>query len=483
MARYFEVYAFQGSNWNLIQAFEGERTELEPLVSEVYIRHRVQGVRVVTEEVARNGEKRMRVIIRRDKRDGLPPFVLGADGKPLYGGKPLPPPMWDKPLSERPTLPAGSGADGKVSAREPSIFDLGDWFKAGVIVVAAAVAILVVDRIRNVPAEYTGLLDAIRFLLVGAIVLAVARPLIRTWRSGALHMVMTTPRPRPSAQRPAAAPSADDVDDPDVLLRRALALVDEGFRRVKDGLDAFGWIGFRLFLAGMARAMAPDGPEERQQTFLRVLLERIGDTPEQIEMFVARGDAMFENDRNARMADAGGTAWMGGDVGAFERAVAWWNDPGGNAAPDGSVASGAPDAPAETTALVCLIARAAGSDRKGELQRRIAQLATANGASDRGDATAHTLLFQRPLTAVSVASELLRLGGDGAIRVGIATDADAVEAAIRARSLADGTLPDRATADAATQAAVPDALLWEAPTAEGAALLRPPVAPADQSAA
>ena len=477
MARYFEVYAFQGSNWTLIEAFEGERTELEPLVSGVYIRHRVLGVRVTSEEVARNGETRMRVIIRRDKRDGLPPFVLSADGKPLYAGKPLPPPMWDKPPGERPALASAAPGSGTDRSREPSILDLGDWFKAGVIVVGAAVSILVVDRVRNVPAEYQGLLDVIRYLLLAAIVLAVARPLIRTWRSGALHIAMTTPRPRSAAGKAAKADATASapIEDPDMLVRQGIGLVDEGFRRVRDGLDAFGWLGFRLFLAGMAKAMAPAGPEERQRDFLRILLERIGDSPEAIETFVARGYAMFENERNGRMAEAGATAWDGNDPDAFERAIAWWNDP---AASD--VASAAPP---PMTALVCLIARTVAADRKGDLQRRIGQLASANGASDRGDATAHTLLFKRSLPAVSVASELLRLAGDGAMRLGIATDADAVEAAIRARSLADGSLPDRATADAATQAAVPDPALWEATGAEGAASLRPIAAAADQSAA
>jgi hypothetical protein len=472
MALYFEIYAFQGSNWTLIEAFEGERTQLEPMVSDVYIRHRVLGVRVTSEEVARNGEKRMRIIIRRDKRDGLPPFVLSAEGKPLYAGKPLPPPMWDKPPADRRALAAAAPGRGK----EPSVLDLGDWFKAGVIVVGAAVSILVIDRVRNVPAEYQGLLDVIRLLLLAAIVLAVARPLIRTWRSGALHIAMAAPRRRPAADTAATADKTAAVatEDPDVLVRQGIGLVDEGFRRVRDGLDAFGWLGFRLFLAGMAKAMAPAGPEERQRDFLRILLERIGDSPEAIETFVARGYAMYENDRNARMAEAGATAWDGNDPGAFERAIAWWNNP--------AAADMAPAAPPPTTALVCLIARNVAADRKGDLQRRIGQLASANGASDRGDATAHTLLFKRPQTGISVASELLRLAGDGAMRLGIATDPDAVEASIRARSLADGSLPDRATADAATQVAVPDPALWEATGTDGTVSLRP-VAAADQSAA
>jgi hypothetical protein len=474
MARYFEVYAFQGSNWSLIQAFEGDRSELELLVSDIYIRHRVLGIRVVSEEEGRNGDKRMRVVTRRDKREGLPPFALSADGKPLYGGKPLGNPHYEMPrINKASDAERQDGRSGNRS-REPSIFDLGDWFKAGLIVLGAAVALLVVDRIRNVPAEYEGLLDAIRVLLLTAIVLAMARPLIRTWRSGALFVALSGPRSKAAqAHGGSQAPFSEMPDDSDVLVRQAIGLVDESFRRVRDGLDDFGWLGFRLFLAGMTKAMAPAGPEARQRELLQILLERIGDTKGDAELFVARGYAMFENDRNARMAEAGATAWEGNDATAFERAIEWWNAPG---------AAELAKAPLPRTALVCLIARNASGERRAELQSHLAQLASLNDASDRGDANAHTMIFAKALTAVAAASDLMRQAGDKTLRIGLATDSDVVEAAVRARSLADNTPPDGASADAATQVAVPDESLWTSIGENGVASLKVPPT-SDQSAA
>ena len=133
--------------------------------------------------------------------------------------------------------------------------------------------------------------------------------------------VLLVSHPRTAAYAPA---SSHDNALTDAFVLRAARLIDDGFRRERDWLDGHGWLGFRLFLAGMARAMGREASQMIQKEYCARLLAHIGDRPSVAARFTGAWAEMDRNPANRRMIDCGARAWDLSDPNQFPVAIAWW---------------------------------------------------------------------------------------------------------------------------------------------------------------
>jgi class 3 adenylate cyclase len=91
----YEIYGFRGNAWAFLGANPGERAEAEREAHKFLNLPDVQGVRLVAEVDAQDGTFVPRVVYRRDKSSGLPPFKLterAAMGRAGGGRRPPPRP-------------------------------------------------------------------------------------------------------------------------------------------------------------------------------------------------------------------------------------------------------------------------------------------------------------------------------------------------------------------------------------------------------
>jgi class 3 adenylate cyclase len=91
----YEIYGFRGNAWTFLGANPGERAEAEREAHKFLNLPDVQGVRLVAEVDAQDGTFVPRVVYRRDKSSGLPPFKLterAAMGRGGGGRRPSPRP-------------------------------------------------------------------------------------------------------------------------------------------------------------------------------------------------------------------------------------------------------------------------------------------------------------------------------------------------------------------------------------------------------
>jgi hypothetical protein len=466
MPRYHEIYAFQGSSWDMVQGLDADRPEVDRVVEELWRRPGVLGVRVLAEEDTRRGDTRMRMLVRKDKRDGLPTFALGADGRPVYGGRPV-------GLARSPALdgagrraaPAGApGASaGRGRARGPRLASGGEWLAGAGLLFLGGAALVALDRLEAPTPAWAAALDAARLAVLLVLIGVLGLFLARVVRSGLLHVDVPgrrAPRSAPAGAGAAEARRREPPPDPneEALLRRGIGLVEEGFRRVRDRLDAFGWLGFRLFLAGLARGMAPAGPADRQRRYLRRLLDRIGDGPGQAEDFVARWDVMGQPPRNREMIEHGARAWESMDPQAFARAMEWWTSP-------------ADEAPVNS-AVVCVVPVQASAAMRRRLASLVDDAVRVGGGQRSGDDQVMVCTFPGAFGALDAAVGLLQDAPEVRPQLGVAVAVDPYVATAEARSLAARARGGEALASAALRdLADGRARFGEADAAGGAPLL------------
>ncbi|HZH28365.1 MAG TPA: hypothetical protein VEY95_14420 [Azospirillaceae bacterium] len=431
MAHYHEIYAFQQGRWTLVQVMNASRDEVDDLVGDLSRRGDVLGVRVLREEATGNGKDRMRMIRREDKAPGLPAFVLGADGKPMYGGRGRP------EVETRRTRPRSSRTASPMPVRPPArkqVFTPSELVLGTLTAIAGGTSLIALERLGSVAPEWASTLGVARFAMLASLIGLGGGALVRLVRSGALFeegmprrsmpAVRTAPAMAVAGGTPTGFGGPERIDaNEDVLIRRAIALVETGFRRIRDEMDGFGWFGFRLFMAGIARGMAPAGPPSRQQRYLWRLLERIGDAPAQIQEFLARRNAALRVPRNAQMADAGQRAWENGDPDALARAMDRWARMGETGAPVHG-------------AVVCLVPVHMATGPRTALLRLIPDLASALGGQHVGTDHAHAVVFPNAVGALRFAEEILKANAVGRPQIGIAAAIDAEAAAAEAHTLA-----------------------------------------------
>jgi len=104
----YEIYGFRGSAWAFLGAHPGERAEAEREAHKFLNQVDVQGIRLVTEVDAQDGTFVPRVVYRRDKSSGLPPFKLTERTALSRGGGRRPTPRPSPGGAE----PAGMSARG-----------------------------------------------------------------------------------------------------------------------------------------------------------------------------------------------------------------------------------------------------------------------------------------------------------------------------------------------------------------------------------
>jgi hypothetical protein len=468
MPRYHEIYAFQGSSWDMVQGLDAERPEVDRVVEELWRRPAVLGVRVLAEEDTRRGDTRMRMLVRKDKREGLPTFALGPDGRPVFGGRPV-------GLVRSPALdgagrrPPAAGARGRSAARGrpdgPRLATGGEWLAGAGLVFLGGAALVALDRVEPPTEAWATALDAARLGVLLALIGVLGLFLARVVRSGLLHVEVPGRRAARAAMgaggaAEAAARRREPPPDPneEALVRRGAGLVEEGFRRVRDRLDAFGWLGFRLFLAGLARGMAPAGPADRQRRYLRRLLDRIGDGPAQAEDFVARWDLMGQPPRNREMIEHGARAWESMDPQAFARAMEWWTSP-------------ADEAPVNS-AVVCVVPVQASAAMRRRLSSLVDDAARVGGGQRTGDDQVMVCTFPGAFGALDAAAGLLQDAPELRPQLGVAVAVDPYVAVAEARSLAGRARGGEALVSAAARdLAEGRARFGEADAAGGAPLL------------
>jgi len=428
MPRYHEIYAFQGSSWDMVQGLDAERPEVDRVVDELWRRPAVLGVRVLAEEETRKGGTRMRVLVRKDRRDGLPTFALGPDGRPVYGGKPVG--LVRSPALEgaAPARTADAGArpaqgGPRNGAQRPPVASGGEWLAGAGLVFLGGAGLVALEQVQAPTPAWGAAVDAGRLGILLVLIAVLGVFLARVVRSGLLHVDV----PGRGAARPAAAGAPRRRDPPpdpqeDVLVRRGTGLVEEGFRRVRDRLDAFGWLGFRLFLAGMARGMAPAGPADRQRRYLRRLLDRIGDGPAEAEDFAARWELMGRPPRNREMMEHGERAWDAMDPQAFSRAMEWWTSPADEAPVNG--------------AFVCVVPVQASEAMRRRLLGMIDDAVRTGGGARSGDDRVVVCSFPGAFAALDAAAGLLQDAPEIRPQLGVAVAVDPYVAVAEARALA-----------------------------------------------
>lgn len=110
MATGYEIYGYRGTAWQFLGAVPGERPEAEREAHKFLTLPDVQGVRLVAEVLDQDGTFVARVVYRKDKASGLPPFRITerkamGDVRPRRAsGTPRPAP--ERPAPEKPKAKA-----------------------------------------------------------------------------------------------------------------------------------------------------------------------------------------------------------------------------------------------------------------------------------------------------------------------------------------------------------------------------------------
>ncbi|HZH26673.1 MAG TPA: adenylate/guanylate cyclase domain-containing protein [Azospirillaceae bacterium] len=76
----YEIYGFKGHAWQLLGAMPGDRAEAENEARRFLKAAEIQGIRLVVDVVGNDGEMVPRIIFKKDKVGGLPPFRLRERG-------------------------------------------------------------------------------------------------------------------------------------------------------------------------------------------------------------------------------------------------------------------------------------------------------------------------------------------------------------------------------------------------------------------